>query len=74
MYKLIEIDGIGARYAKLLHEEGLNYQEQFLDACFTRSRRSQLCKHKGINPKLILKWTNHADLARIHGIGEEFTV
>lgn len=72
MHKLIEIDGIGKRYAELLHKEGLDYQEQFLDACCTRSKRNQLCKHTGISPKLILKWTNHADLARINGIGEEF--
>ncbi len=72
MHKLIEIDGIGKHYAELLHEEGLNYQEQFLEACCTRSKRNQLCKHTGISPKLILKWTNHADLARVHGIGEEF--
>lgn len=72
MHKLIEIDGIGKHYAKLLHEEGLNSQEQFLTACCTRSKRKQICKHTGISPKLILKWTNHADLARIHGIGEEF--
>lgn len=72
MHKLIEIDGIGKRYAGLLHEEGLDYQEQFLQACCTRNQRSELCKHTGISPKLILKWTNHADLARVHGIGEEF--
>lgn len=72
MHKLIDIDGIGKRYAELLHEEGLNYQEQFLSACCTRSKRNQLCKHTGISSKLILKWTNHADLARVHGIGEEY--
>lgn len=72
MHKLIEIEGIGEHYAQLLHEEGLNYQEQFLSACCTRSKRKQLCKHTGISPKLILKWTNHADLTRIRGIGAEY--
>lgn len=72
MHKLKKIDGIGKHYAELLHETGLNYQEQFLEACGTRSKRKQICKQTGISPKLILKWTNHADLARINGIGEEF--
>lgn len=72
MHKLIDIDGIGPHYADLLHREGLDYQEEFLDACATRAKRRQLCEHTGISPKLILKWVNHADLARVHGIGEEF--
>ncbi len=32
-----------------------------------------MAKETGIDEKLILKWTNHADLFRVPGIGSEFS-
>ena len=34
--------------------------------------RKDLAEETGISEKLILKWTNHADLIRIHGVGPQF--
>jgi len=72
MHKLINIDGIGTIFANRLHQEGLDYQEQFLEFCSKPSGRKAIAEHTGISPRLILKWTNHADLARINGIAEEY--
>ena len=36
-----------------------------------RRCRRRLCR-EGISEKLILRWTNHADLFRINGVGPQF--
>jgi predicted flap endonuclease-1-like 5' DNA nuclease len=38
----------------------------------TKKGRSELAEQSGITEKLILKWTNHADLARVKGVGGEY--
>lgn len=43
-----------------------------LEACATKKGRVDLAEKVGISEKLILKWANHADLARIKGIGGEY--
>jgi len=34
--------------------------------------RKELAEATGISEKLILRWTNHADLFRINGVGPQF--
>ena len=46
--------------------------EDLLDKCAAPAGRAALAEQTGISPKLILKWTNHADLFRINGIGPQF--
>jgi predicted flap endonuclease-1-like 5' DNA nuclease len=70
--KLTEVEGIGATYAEKLAGAGLKTQEQLLDACASPAGRKKLAKDTGISDKLILKWTNRADLARVKGIGGEY--
>ncbi|WP_133128749.1 DUF4332 domain-containing protein [Legionella nagasakiensis] len=72
MYKLSQIESIGVKFRELLQKAGIEDQEQLLAACSQRGGRQTLAKETGINPKLILKWTQQADLARINGIGEEY--
>ncbi len=72
MHKLISIEGIGAKYAEMLKQAGIEDQEDLLRTCSSRRGRFKLADQTGISHKLILKWTNHADLARINGIGEEY--
>ena len=55
-YKIIDIEGVGDVYAEKLIAAGIEKVEDLT----------------GISPKLILKWTNHADLFRINGIGPQF--
>jgi predicted flap endonuclease-1-like 5' DNA nuclease len=70
--KLTEIEGVGATYAAKLEGAGVKSQEDLLKAGATPKGRKELEEKTGISGKLILKWLNRADLARVPGIGEEF--
>ena len=71
-YKIIDIEGIGEVYAEKLTATGITKVSQLLDKCATPAGRKALEEETGITGKLILKWTNHADLFRINGIGPQF--
>ena len=71
-YKIVDIEGIGEAYAPKLISEGVESVEQMLDRCAAPAGRKELAEKTGISEKLILKWTNHADLFRINGIGPQF--
>ena len=43
-----------------------------LAKCAAPKGRKELEEATEISGKLILKWTNHADLFRIHGVGPQF--
>lgn len=71
-YKIIEIEGVGEAYAEKLKEAGIKTVEDLLERCATAKGRKDVSESTGISPKLILKWTNHADLFRISGVGPQF--
>lgn len=71
-YKIIDIEGVGEVYAEKLIAAGINKVEDLLEKCAAPAGRKALAEATGISPKLILKWTNHADLFRINGIGPQF--
>ena len=71
-YKIDQIEGIGEVYAKKLQEAGINTTDELLEKCADKSGRTKLAEETGISEKLILKWTNHADLFRINGIAGQF--
>ncbi len=71
-YKIIDIEGIGESYAEKLQSAGIDTVEQLLQRCAKAYDREKLATETGISEKLILKWTNHADLFRINGIGPQF--
>lgn len=72
MSKLSEIEGIGEAYEKKLKDCGVTSIENLLETCATKKGRSELALKSDISEKLILKWANHADLARVKGIGGEY--
>ena len=72
MSSLSTIEGIGEVYEKKLKETGVSSLEELLETCATKAGRDKLAEATGISEKLILKWANHADLARIKGIGGEY--
>ncbi len=72
MTKLSEIEGIGEVYQAKLNEIGINSIETLLEKGGTRKGREEIIAASGISDKLILKWINRADLARIKGIGSEY--
>ena len=71
-YKIDQIEGIGEAYAKKLQEAGIKTTDDLLEKCADKSGRTKLAEDTGISEKLILKWTNHADLFRINGIAGQF--
>ena len=73
MAKLVDIEGIGATFAEKLQAIGIKTQEQLLENGATRTGRAKLAQAADITEKHILAWVNRADLARINGVGEEFS-
>lgn len=71
-YKIIDIEGIGEKYAQSLEKVGVKSPEALLEAGATPAGRKKLAEETGISPTLILKWVNHADLFRIKGVGPQF--
>ncbi|MBR1395406.1 MAG: DUF4332 domain-containing protein [Prevotella sp.] len=71
-YKIIDIEGVGAVYAEKLEAAGINKVSELLERCAAAQGRKALSDVTGISEKLILRWTNHADLFRISGVGPQF--
>ena len=71
-YKIIDIEGIGEVYAPKLIAAGIVKVSDLLDKCAGPAGRKALAEETGISEKLILTWTNHADLFRIKGVGPQF--
>lgn len=71
-YKIIDIEGIGPVYAEKLIAAGIDTAAKLLDKCAAPAGRKALEEETGISGKLILTWTNHADLYRVKGIGPQF--
>ena len=71
-YKIVDIEGVGEVYAEKLIAAGINKVSDLLEKCADRKGRKELAGQTGISEKLILRWTNHADLFRISGVGPQF--
>ncbi len=71
-YKVIDIEGVGEVYAQKLETIGIIKAADLLDTCATPKGRKDLAEKTGISDKLIMRWTNHADLFRISGVGPQF--
>ncbi|MDO9087886.1 MAG: DUF4332 domain-containing protein [Anaerolineaceae bacterium] len=73
MAKILDIEGIGPKYAELLAKEGIKTVEGLLKAGSKAKDRKKISDALQISEKLILEWVNHADLFRVKGIGEEYS-
>ncbi|MCR4603430.1 MAG: DUF4332 domain-containing protein [Prevotella sp.] len=71
-YKIIDIEGVGDVYAEKLVAAGINKVSELLEKCAAPKGRKELAEATGISEKLILRWSNHADLFRINGVGPQF--
>ncbi|MBD3375905.1 DUF4332 domain-containing protein [candidate division KSB1 bacterium] len=72
-YSIIDVEGIGPSYAEKLKACGVRSVNAFLKHAATRADRKRLAQDSGIEEKLILKWTNFADLYRIRGVGKQYS-
>lgn len=68
MTNLVDIEGIAEGYASKLHEAGVKNIEDLLAQGATPAGRAKIEADSGIAHAHILKWVNHADLFRIHGV------
>jgi predicted flap endonuclease-1-like 5' DNA nuclease len=73
MAKIIDIEGVGTKYAEKLVKAGVSTTGALLKAGATPKGRKQLCEVTGIDDGLILQWVNHVDLYRIKGVGSEYS-
>ena len=71
-YKIVDIEGIGESYAEKLSAAGIKTTNALLKQCANHAGRKELAAKTGISSKLIVTWTNHADLMRIKGVGPQF--
>ncbi len=72
MMRIDKLEGVGPAYAEKLNQAGIRTVRDLLRACGTPEGRRELAQQTGIDPKLILRWTNMADLFRIRGIGPQY--
>lgn len=72
MARIIEVEGIGAAYAKKLQDAGIDTTDELLAKGATPKGRDELCSQTGISGKLLLQWVNHVDLFRIKGVAGEY--
>ncbi|MCU0482788.1 MAG: DUF4332 domain-containing protein [Chloroflexi bacterium] len=70
--KIEDLEGIGPEYAAKLQAAGVRTTEDLLAKGGPAKGREELAAATGISPKLLLEWTNHADLYRITGVGPEY--
>ncbi|MBN1535237.1 MAG: DUF4332 domain-containing protein [Anaerolineales bacterium] len=73
MPRIIDIEGIGPKYAEKLIEAGVRTTDALLEKGKTPKGRQELSQTTGISDSLILEWVNHADLYRIVGVGSEYS-
>ncbi len=72
MANIIDVEGIGAAYAKKLEAAGVKTTDALLERGASPKGRQDLAAATGISEKLILEWVNHVDLFRIKGVGSEY--
>ena len=71
--KIIDVEGIGPKFAKSLQNVGIRTTEKLLKEGAAKKGRKTLADKTGISEKLILEWVNLSDLVRIKGVGEEYS-
>jgi predicted flap endonuclease-1-like 5' DNA nuclease len=72
MPAIIDVEGIGPKYAEKLKAVGIRTTDKLLKVGATPKGRKDLEEKSGIGHELILKWVNNADLYRIKGVGSEY--
>ncbi len=65
---VIEIEGIGPKYAATLETVGITTVEQLLERGATTEGRAEIASATELNSRLIREWVSRADLMRVPGI------
>ncbi len=70
--KIEDLEGVGPSHAEKLRVAGVATVEALLEMAGPASGRAKLAQATGIGADTLLKWTNHADLYRLTGVGSEY--
>lgn len=73
MAKLTTIEGVGPAIEAKLKKAGVGSVESLLKICCDKKGRKDIASKTNIEEKKILRFTNHADLMRIKGVGGEYS-
>ncbi len=73
MAKLTTVEGIGEALAARLKRAGVGSVEKLLEVGSSGTGRRRLADASGMDPSLILRFVNHADLMRIKGVGGQYS-
>jgi predicted flap endonuclease-1-like 5' DNA nuclease len=73
MPSVIDVEGIGPKYAEKLKKAGIATTDTLLKKGATPKGREAIVKASGISHDLILHWVNFVDLYRIKGVGSEYS-
>ena len=71
-YEIVDIEGIGAVYGEKLAAARIQTTADLLSRCGSRGGRKRTAESRGLSEKLLLTWSNLADMMRISGIGPQF--
>lgn len=69
--KIIEIEGVGEKYAKILEKAGIANTEDLIPLSWREVK--ELAEKTKISPKLIDKWQEQAEMMKIKGVGPEYS-
>jgi predicted flap endonuclease-1-like 5' DNA nuclease len=72
-YKIEELEQIDSITAEKLRSVGINTVLKLLENTKTTKQREEISNKTGIDVSQILRYTNMADLFRVHGIGREYS-
>jgi predicted flap endonuclease-1-like 5' DNA nuclease len=72
-YKIDEIEGIGPAYREKLVAAEIDNTDDLLEQCADPAGRKSVSEKTGVSEKVLLDWTNKADLMRISGVGPQFS-
>jgi predicted flap endonuclease-1-like 5' DNA nuclease len=72
-YKIDEIEGIGPAYREKLSAAKIENTDDLLKHCADPAGRKAVADMTGVSEKVLLNWTNKADLMRISGVGPQFS-
>jgi predicted flap endonuclease-1-like 5' DNA nuclease len=71
-YKIDEIEGIGPAYQEKLTAVDIKSTDDLLKHCGDSKGRKVIAEKTGVSEKLLLNWSNKADMMRISGVGPQF--
>lgn len=73
MARIIDIEGIGPKYAATLTAAGIKTTEALLKRGANPAGRKALAEETKLDAKLILEWVNRCDLFRVKGVGTQYS-